>query len=308
MTTLTIYRGLAGSGKSTHALSNMRPHYVIIERDQIRNTSPRNENEEVFQYENKVTKVQHKLIKMMLENGVSVMASDTNLRDKYVRPLLKLAHEAGAEVRWEDFRGVPLEKALIQNSKRVDKEPIPEQYIRDTYNKYIKGRDLSVQPTYDPTSEKPHKVVPYIQPPTPYLNQAVIFDIDNTLAIMGDRSPYDGTLVHIDTVNKEVRGALELYYSAGVRVLIVSGRSAEYREVTEQWFKQHGIPYDALYMRPAGDSREDSIIKSELFDEHIRPHNYYIAGVFDDRHRVLRMWRQLELTTFHVNGPDAGLF
>ena len=93
-------------------------------------------------------------------------------------------------------------------------------------------------------------------------------------------------------------------------VIIVSGRDEIYREVTEKWLADNGISYDHLYMRPTeeGQKREDSIIKYELFNKHIRPLNYRILGVYDDRHRVLRMWRELGLTTFHVNGPDAGNF
>lgn len=308
MTTLTIYRGLPGSGKSTDARDSLlsRKHTVIVERDILRELHPRGEAEELFAYENKITKHQHRLIKHLLGCGINVISSDTNLRDKYVRPLLKLAHEAEADVEWVDFRACWLEDVVRYNALR--KNPVPEDYIRTCHAKYIRGRDLSVQPAYDPSTDKTAEVVPYVQPASTNPLQAVIFDIDNTLAIMGDRSPYDGSLVHLDTPNKEVRKALRLYYRNGTRVLIVSGRSEEYRKVTETWLLTHGIPYDKLYMRPEGDSREDSIIKNELFDKHIRDEGYYIAGVYDDRHRVLRMWLALGLTTFHINGPDAGNF
>jgi hypothetical protein len=101
-----------------------------------------------------------------------------------------------------------------------------------------------------------------------------------------------------------------LHIEQGHTVYIVSGRDEIYREVTEKWLKDNGIRYDFLLMRPTepGEKREDSIIKYELFDTQIRPLGYRILGVYDDRHRVLRMWRKLGLTTFHVNGPDAGDF
>jgi uncharacterized HAD superfamily protein len=139
---------------------------------------------------------------------------------------------------------------------------------------------------------------------------AVIFDIDGTLAVMGDRSPYDGEAVWKDTPNYDVATALNLHREAQHTIYIVSGRDEVYREVTEKWLDSHGIKYDELLMRPTeeGNKREDSIIKHELFNKHIRPLGYRILGVYDDRHRVLRMWRQLGLTTFHINGPDAGNF
>jgi hypothetical protein len=127
---------------------------------------------------------------------------------------------------------------------------------------------------------------------------------------MGDRSPYDGEKVWMDTPNADVVRALNLHIEAGHTIYIVSGRDEVYREVTEKWLADNGIQYDALLMRPTeqGPKREDSIIKHELFNKHIRPLGLRIVGVYDDRHRVLRMWRQLGLTTFHVNGPDAGDF
>lgn len=170
------------------------------------------------------------------------------------------------------------------------------------------GLEHMIVPKYEALPAKTYVTIPYEQPGDDGTGSAIIFDIDNTLAIMGDRSPYDGSKVHIDTVNEEVLTALELYNRAGYDVLIVTGRDEKYREVTERWFRQNGIPWSYMYMRPRGDNREDSVIKNELFDNYIRNERYYIAGVFDDRHRVLRMWRALGLTTFHVNGPDSGNF
>ena len=46
-------------------------------------------------------------------------------------------------------------------------------------------------------------------------------------------------------------------------------------------------------------------MKRELFDKNIRPGGHYIAGVFDDRNRVVKMWReQLGLTVYHVADHD----
>jgi hypothetical protein len=56
-------------------------------------------------------------------------------------------------------------------------------------------------------------------------------------------------------------------------------------------------------MRPRGDSRRDSIVKQEIFSDHIR-HRWRITGVFDDRQHVVRMWRSLGLTVFQVAEGD----
>ena len=307
---LFITRGLPGSGKSTWADNTIRvlKNVVKVERDEIRQQlfksywTGKQEDEEL------VTRIQDAAVRNYLTNGVNVIVSDTHLPDRSVKKWIKLAAELGVNFGVQDFRDVPLDKVLEQNENRKWRAKyVDPDVIRDKYNRFIKGRDLTKEVTYTPAPEA--VIEPYVTPDY-WTKRAIIFDIDGTLAVMGDRSPYDGEKVWMDTPNTDVRAALAFYWDMGVRVIIVSGRDEVYREVTEKWLGENGIPYHALYMRPTepGQKREDSIIKYELFNKHIRPEEYNILGVFDDRHRVLRMWRKLGLTTFHVNGPDAGNF
>lgn len=310
MTELIITRGLPGSGKSTWAHELAKDNgYVVVERDMLRKelTGKFYTGDQEVEY--KVTKLQLKRVKGLLELGYTAIVSDTNLPDRSVKQWHDVAHSAGVNFSVMDFRDVPLEKVLGRNSqteRELAGKKVPEKVIRDKWERFIKGRDLSKPVEWSHKAEV--EIEPYVQPHWDTDYAAVIFDIDNTLAIMGDRSPYDGDKVYIDTVNYDVSHALGLYYHSGANVFIVTGRDEKYRAVTEKWLDGHEIKYDALFMRPERDTREDSIIKHELFNQHIRDKRYKILGVFDDRHRVLRMWRKLGLTTFHVNGPDAGNF
>lgn len=263
--------------------------------------------------ENLVTKLQMKRVKGLLKLGMDVIVSDTNLPDRSVKRWMQVCHDTGAQGFLKDFRHVDLETVLKNNNsaeRRAEGKMVPREVILDKHKRFIEGRDLSKRVVFTPKVEKGLEVEPYVQPTTPLTQQAVIFDIDGTLAIMGDRSPYDGAKVWMDTVNQDVHMALFQSWLSGDKIIIVTGRDEVYRSVTEAWLRNNKIEYDALYMRPTepGEKREDSIIKYELFNKHIRPKNYRIIGVYDDRHRVLRMWRKLGLTTFHVNGPDAGDF
>jgi hypothetical protein len=56
-------------------------------------------------------------------------------------------------------------------------------------------------------------------------------------------------------------------------------------------------------MRAAGDSRRDSIVKREIFDDRIRQ-VWHVKGVLDDRDQVVRMWRDLGLTCVQVAPGD----
>jgi hypothetical protein len=60
------------------------------------------------------------------------------------------------------------------------------------------------------------------------------------------------------------------------------------------------VPYDELWMRPAGDTRRDDIVKAELFDAHLR-HRYNVRVSLDDRDRVVALWRRMGLPTWQVN-------
>lgn len=310
---ITITRGLPGSGKSTWADNtiDILGNFVKVERDQMRQLHFKQYGRLTKEQEERVTRTQEALVRTYIGEGVNVIVSDTHLPDRSVKRWLKIGVELGVDVAVMDRRNVPLEEVLQNNAERNKWDKIvPEEVIRDMHNRFIKGRDLTKEVTYTPPVEL--EIEPYEQPTEPAYSRlnAVIFDIDGTLAVLGDRSPYDGAAVWKDTPNADVAMALNHHSEAGHTLYIVSGRDEEYRDVTEKWLDSHGIKYDALLMRPTeqGNKREDSIIKYELFNKHIRPLGYRIVGVYDDRHRVLRMWRKLGLTTFHVNGPDAGNF
>lgn len=83
------------------------------------------------------------------------------------------------------------------------------------------------------------------------------------------------------------------------QVIVMSGRDEACRAETEQWLVDNGIQYDHLFMRPEGDMRKDSIVKAELFDEHIRD-NFDVKFVLDDRQQVVDMWRSMGITCLQV--------
>lgn len=56
-------------------------------------------------------------------------------------------------------------------------------------------------------------------------------------------------------------------------------------------------------MRPEGDSRKDSVVKEEMYNEHIK-YKYNVKAIYDDRQQVVDMWRDLGLTVFQVDKGD----
>lgn len=129
---------------------------------------------------------------------------------------------------------------------------------------------------------------------------AIIVDIDGTLAHMVDRSPYDPSKYHTDVIDEVIRDHVNRY---PYKVIVVSGRDDTYKEVTERWLKLNQVEYDEIFMRPAEDKREDSIVKLQLYKKHIEPH-YDIEYVLDDRNRVVKMWRENGLKCLQVAEGD----
>lgn len=82
-------------------------------------------------------------------------------------------------------------------------------------------------------------VDPYVVDPA--LPSAVMCDIDGTLALRGDRGPYDFTRCDEDLLNVSVRHALDSFRRADDDVIVLlSGRGEEHREKTEEWLRRHG--------------------------------------------------------------------
>lgn len=103
---------------------------------------------------------------------------------------------------------------------------------------------------------------------------AILCDLDGTLAVLGDRSPYDTARALADALNHPVANVIEAYAHQtlfDVRLILITGHEEKYRHITEEWFQKHGITQsDALYMRKTGDRRKDCIVKYEYYDRDIK--------------------------------------
>lgn len=136
----------------------------------------------------------------------------------------------------------------------------------------------------------------------PTLPKAVICDIDGTLAHMVNRGPYDTSKYADDEKDGTIHWIFARLADNATRI-IVSGRSEDFKGVTADWLHFHGITYDYLYMRPSGDRREDSIVKREIYEQHIKG-KYDVRCVLDDRNRVVKMWREQGLKCLQVAEGD----
>jgi hypothetical protein len=146
------------------------------------------------------------------------------------------------------------------------------------------------------------------------MKSCVLFDIDGTLADGSHRQhlirgpgkknwPAYQKLAYDDAPHWPVIGALRAYGEVNnMTTFIVSGRGEQEREVTEKWLNDKAhigrSYYHSLFMRPARDSRPDTEIKEEILRQKIMPLGYWPQAVFDDRPRVVAMWRSLGIFVF----------
>lgn len=284
MSKLTICKGLPGSGKSTWAKAEVERDLTKtfrVNKDEIRLAVGQPWSREL---EGKVINIRDGLIKDALKNFEVVISDDTNLAPKHEKRLRELAKEAGAEVELKSFLDVPIEECIRRDSLRVGAARVGEKVIRDMAAQFLAKPKV--------------EMVKYVEDRS--LPLAIICDLDGTLALHQDRGPFDYHKVDTDKVNSPVYEILSAMSVCGRHIVYLSGREDVAREKTESWLKTNGCPNGPLFMRAAKDFRKDSIVKYELFDQHIRPY-YRVEFVLDDRDQVVKMWRDLGLTCLQVN-------
>jgi hypothetical protein len=144
------------------------------------------------------------------------------------------------------------------------------------------------------------------------MRQAVIVDLDGTIADMGKgqpekRSPFDWHRVGEDQPIGPIIHLVSILRGAGYQIIFVSGRDEVCRNQTDMWLVANGAVVlgicDPLLMRPAGDNRPDEDVKREIYKREIEP-NWRVAYVIDDRSKVVRMWRDLDLTVLQCADGD----
>lgn len=145
----------------------------------------------------------------------------------------------------------------------------------------------------------------------------ILFDLDGTLINIDERlkhlqkTPRDWEKHHSDYhLDKPIKNMVTLYKMLSsynednmiVRIFLTA-RIAEERGVTEQWLFDHGLKYDKLVMRAPGDYRDDCVFKEEVVQKWLDA-EHEILFVFEDRKRVVDMYRRLGITCLQVADGD----
>ncbi|MFD7258146.1 AAA family ATPase [Streptomyces sp. NPDC059874] len=304
-----VMTGLPASGKTTaaralQAESGGRMRRVNLDDLRSMLDLPDPERGRSFAHEQTVLAIQDAAVRAAVDGGFDVVVDNTHLT-KHIPKRLKAAVGGLATFVVHDYTDVPLEECLRRDAAR--ERQVGEEIIRVLAEKHRNARKGGWRLTSEwmnggSGAAAVPPVTEYV--PDPALPAAVMCDIDGTLALTGDRGPYDFSRCELDLLNEPVRHALDAFRRAdGDAIVLLSGRSEEHRPQTESWLARHEVPYDELWMRAAGDTRRDDVVKAELFDAHVR-HRYAVRVSLDDRDRVVAIWRRMGLPTWQVNYGD----
>jgi hypothetical protein len=137
----------------------------------------------------------------------------------------------------------------------------------------------------------------------------VIFDLDGTLALIDDRRNlatnvngkmdwdtfFDPDNIKLDLPNDSVIEMARTLDAQGFTIVIFSGRSKATKDATAAWLDKHNVPFNIMKMRPTGHPwafmPDDKLKKGWLDDIFPGDKKDRILCVFDDRTKVVNMWR-----------------
>jgi hypothetical protein len=114
---------------------------------------------------------------------------------------------------------------------------------------------------------------------------------------------------HMDQPNMPVIRTFMSFYTLGCDMRIWSGREDSVREKTSLWLQRHlQIPgwmiENMLKMRPAGDYTPDDQLKQKWLNLLPPRERARLIASFEDRKKVVDMWRKNGVTCFQVAEGD----
>ena len=142
----------------------------------------------------------------------------------------------------------------------------------------------------------------------------VIFDVEGTLMNIEHRrhhveqKPRDFDAFRedmiYDTPNMDVVMMAKLLKDAGHSILIATGRLAKDKALTLKQLRDAGVEYDAVFFRAVEEQyKPDHEIKEQMLAD-MKEWGFNPTMAFDDRDRVVDMWRRNGLRVFQVDKGD----
>lgn len=285
----TILIGISGAGKSTYVTDKVKENsnLTVVSKDNIRKSLIKDydSNKNLWdQYsfkdnEDSINSLFDIQLRKAAKDKQNIIIDNTNLSKSKNERLERLLKNYGyVEIDYVNFNLTDnINFYLENNQNRIN--TIPMRAVNDQYL-------LAAQSGYLELSS----------------NNIALVDIDGTVAIKCNRSPFEYNKADNDTPNQYVIDTINALYETKRidYIQFLSGRESYSYELTRDWLIRHGFDMNKhrLLMRKTRDCRRDSIIKNEIYESCLKQNN--IKYLFDDRNQVVDMWWDNKLPVFHV--------
>jgi predicted kinase len=316
MPKLTVLVGPPGSGKSTLAKKIIdhtpddidRPQPVYINQD----SQGRDGHMALFQE--------------ALANGKDIivdrMGFDRNQRNRYIFPASGRGYDTRIIVLHQPYR-VCLERALARTEHETIKdEKAARSALSTFFSKYERpeqGEAGEIEFRY-PEGDKPSAIIcdldgtlcnvdhrlHTVRPPKEWAEEIALAKSEKRPNVHGWKANWPAFFDGIpgDGVNQWCQDILFSMQEKGHKIVFCSGRPDNHKRATKDWLcNKTGYYNPILFMRPRGDSRDDSIVKEIILDFEILT-RFTPYFMIDDRKRVFEMWRKRGFTCLACANGD----
>lgn len=298
----TVYflKGLPASGKSSWSknyIETSRHDGRIIKRvnkDDLRlmiDNSIHSKEREDF-----ILTIRDIIIKRALVKGYDVIVDDTNFHPKHeirIKEIIEEVIKEKEKIRIEfveKFFSTPLRECIERDRQR--EKSVGKQVILDMYNRYLRNTEQDTI-SYNPD-----------------LPECIVVDLDGTLALHENRSPFEYFKLLDDRPNQPIVDLVSVLQSSkpNMKTFVFSGRenvisngNTSIEDLSKLWLKKQNVKFDFIFLRKKGDHRQDSEVKEEMFLTHLKG-KYNILYWIDDRQQVISKMREYGLTVLDVAG------
>ena len=141
------------------------------------------------------------------------------------------------------------------------------------------------------------------------MGNIVLCDIDGTIAdnshrqhFLEGKKDWEGFFSNLDK-DKPIFPIINLindHYREGKKIIFLSGRSENYRNITSEWLKKYFNFDFLLVLRKSDDKRNKLITKRELFNS-LNIENTEVYSIFENDIDLIKMWNEMKLNVVNVN-------
>lgn len=279
MSEIVILVGPPGSGKSTLS-KTFSSKFVRISQDEL------GKKQHLVEFNAQLLVKNHNIV-------IDRMNFSKEQRARYLNPAKEAGYKTRIIILHENFDTCIERMMLRGDHPTINDDKTARKVLNFFFSKYER-------PTQDEADEIEFR---YPEGEKPL---AIVCDLDGTLCniehrlhfVRGEgRKDWRGFFKALtyDTVNQWCLDILRKFDNPidifGTHIILCSGRTDSYKELTQDWLLHKFIPYDMLFMRNFQDFRPDNIVKEVILDFEILT-RYKPYFFIDDRKQVVDMWRR----------------